>query len=116
MLFRSTEGGLSAGLHELAEASGIALQVASRAPLWYAPGIALCDAAGADPWGMLASGTLLAAFPPDRVDEAATVLAAEGNEVARLAVATAGEGVHFDDGRALPRYERDELSRILAEA
>ena len=28
----------------------------------------------------------------------------------------AGEGVRFDDGRSLPRYERDELSRILAGA
>ena len=111
-----TEGGMSAGLHELAEASGVSLVVGARAPLWYAPGIALCDAVGADPWGMLASGTLLAAFPPDRVDEAVNALAAGGNDVARLAVAAAGEGVKFDDGRALPRYERDELSRILAEA
>ena len=111
-----TEGGMSAGLHELAEASGVSLVVGVRAPLWYAPGIALCDAVGADPWGMLASGTLLAAFPPDRVDEAVNTLAAGGNDVARLGVAEVGEGVRFDDGRALPRYERDELSRILAEA
>ncbi len=111
-----TEGGLSAGLHELAEASSVALEVRASATLWYGPGIALCEAVGADPWGMLASGTLLAAFPSDRVDEAANVLVRDGNDVALLAIAEAGEGVRFDDGRSLPRYERDELSRILAGA
>lgn len=109
-----TEGGLSAGLHELAEASGVALRVDGGETLWYAPGIALCDAVGADPWGMLASGTLLAAFPAASVDAAVSALTAEGHAVARLAQAEAGAGVTLMDGRPLPRYEQDELSRILA--
>lgn len=108
-----TEGGLSAGLHELAEASDVALQVDAGAVLWYEPGIAICDAVGADPWGMLASGTLLAAFSPDRVEEAANELALAGYDVARIAIAATGDGVRFSDGQNLPRYERDELSRIL---
>lgn len=110
-----TEGGLSAGLHELAEASGVALKVDGSATMWFAPGIALCDAVGADPWGMLASGTLLAAFPAASVDAAVSAFAAEGYAVARLAQAEAGQGVTFVDGRSLPRYEQDELSRILAQ-
>ena len=108
-----TEGGLSAGLHELAEASDVALQVDAGAVLWYEPGIAICDAVGADPWGMLASGTLLAAFSPDRVEEAANELVLAGYDVARIAMAATGDGVRFADGQNLPRYERDELSRIL---
>ena len=111
-----TEGGLSAGLHELAEASGLALRVDGDAALWYPPGIALCDAVGADPWGMLASGTLLAAFPPARLDAAISGLAADGCAVASLAQAEAGSGVIFVDGAPLRRYEQDELSRILTEA
>ncbi len=111
-----TEGGLSAGLHELAEASGLALRVDGDAVLWYPPGIALCDAVGADPWGMLASGTLLASFPASLVDEAVSELGAVEYSVARLAVAEPGTGVTFRDDRPLPRYERDELSRVLTKA
>ena len=52
-----TEGGLSAGLHEMAEASGVALVVESERILWFEPGVELCVvAAGLDPWGTLASG------------------------------------------------------------
>lgn len=111
-----TEGGLSAGLHELAEASGVALWVDDDAALWFPPGIALCDAVGADPWGMLASGTLLASFPAASLDAAVSALSTDGHAVARLAAAQRGADVMFKNGRPLPRYEQDELSRILTEA
>ncbi len=110
-----TEGGLSAGLHEMAEASGLALRVDREAALWFAPGIALCEAVGADPWGMLASGTLLAAFPSSSVDDALSAFTSEGYAVAVIAHAEPGDGVSFGDGPALPRYEQDELSRVLSE-
>jgi hydrogenase expression/formation protein HypE len=108
-----TEGGLSAGLHEMAEASGLALRVDRDAALWFAPGLALCEAVGADPWGMLASGTLLAGFPKLRAQTAVNALTTEGYTVAVIAHAEAGTGVFFGDGSGLPRYEQDELSRIL---
>lgn len=111
-----TEGGLSAGLYELAEASRVALRIDRDAVLWFEPGIILCEAIGADPWGMLASGTLLAGFPLEVVDTACEALAAEGYEVAKIARAVTGEGIHASDGFELPRYEQDELSRILAGA
>lgn len=109
-----TEGGLSAGLHELADASGVALELDPGAVLWFEPGLALCRAVGADPWGTLASGALLAVFPPERADPARQVLAREGFAVRAIGVARSGAGVSLRDGRALPRYERDELSRVLA--
>jgi hydrogenase expression/formation protein HypE len=108
-----TEGGLSAGLHELAEASGLALRVDPAAVLWFAPGRAVCAALGADPWGALASGTLLAAFPADLVERARAALAAAGHASARLGRAEAGAGVRTTDGSRLRRYEQDEVSRIL---
>jgi hydrogenase maturation factor len=46
-----TEGGLATALHELAEASGVALVVDEGSVRWFAPGRAVCDALGADPWG-----------------------------------------------------------------
>jgi hydrogenase expression/formation protein HypE len=111
-----TEGGLSAGLYELAEASNLALRVDLDAVLWFAPGQALCAALGADPWGSLASGALLAAFPGDLADEAQRILVAEGYAAAILARAEPGEGVFTSDGGTFRRYEQDEVSRLLAES
>ena len=108
-----TEGGLSAGLHELADASGVALRVDADAVLWFPCGLAVCAALGADPWGVLASGTLLAAFPGSSAEEIHAVLAGEGFPVATIARAERGNGVRLADGSPLRRYERDEVSRVL---
>lgn len=109
-----TEGGLSAGLWEMAEASGLALEVDTAAALWYAPGLAVCRALGADPWGTLASGTLLAGFPEAGLDNARTALEADGHLTAAIARAGVGRGVAARDGRPFRRFEQDELSRVLA--
>jgi hydrogenase maturation factor len=109
-----TEGGLSAGLHELAESSGLAIEdLCPNAVDWFAPGITLCAAVGADPWGTLASGSLLAAFGPEDLEEALRVLCEEGNAPRVIATLAPGRGVSLVDGSRLPRYERDELSRVL---
>lgn len=108
-----TEGGLSAGLHEMAEASGLALRIDRDAALWFAPGKAICEVLGADPWGALASGALLAGFSEQQAALAETALGADGYTVARLGHAEPGSGIRADGGE-LPRYEQDEVSRILA--
>jgi hydrogenase maturation factor len=105
-----TEGGLSAGLHEMAEASGTGLEIDPNAVRWFEPGLALCRALGLDPWGTLASGTLLAAFPPGQAEPA---LEALGPGAAIVGRASGGGGVRLADGTPLKRYERDELSRVL---
>ena len=107
-----TEGGLSAGLHEMAEASDVALVVESERILWFEPGVELCVVAGLDPWGTLASGTLLAGFASDRVDGALHDLARAGHSVSVIGRATHGCGVTFTGGAPLTRFERDELSRL----
>ena len=107
-----TEGGLSAGLHEIAGASGVALAIESERILWFEPGVALCAAAGLDPWGTLASGTLLAGFAPERLDEALHDLARAGRAVSVIGRAGSGRGVTFTGGAPLTRFERDELSRL----
>lgn len=108
-----TEGGLSAGLHELAEASGLGLCLDQDAVLWFESAIEICAALGADPWGVLASGTLLAALPEASAGAAQKALEAEGYANRAIARAVVGDGVHRIDGVPLPRYERDELCRIL---
>ena len=107
-----TEGGLSAGLHEMAEASGVALTVEPDRILWFEPGVELCAAAGLEPWGTLASGTLLAGFAPDRLDGALHDLADAGHPVSVIGRAGRGCGVALADGAPLARFERDELSRL----
>ena len=107
-----TEGGLSAGLHEMADASGVSIVLDRDRIAWFDPGVALCAAAGLDRWGTLASGTLLAGFAPDRLDGALRDLARSGHDAAVIGRAEAGSGVGFTDGTPLPRHERDELSRL----
>lgn len=108
-----TEGGLAAGLHEMAAASGARLRVDRDKCLWWGPALSLCHAVGADPWGTLASGTLLAAFDARSAPGAAEAFAAAGHEAAVIAVAEEGEGVVDMAGQLLPWPERDELSRVL---
>ncbi len=108
-----TEGGLATGLIELSEASGSGLVVDEEAILWFGPGRALCDALGADPWGTLASGTLLAGSRPDLAEDAARELRENGFAVATIARAE-GADVRTRAGRPLVRFDTDEVARVLA--
>lgn len=110
-----TEGGLAAGLHEMADASGVRVRVHPDAVLWFEPGIAVCRALGADPWATLASGTLLAGFPPEGADEALRALAARGHAAAIIGEAEPGSGVVGAADRPLAWPERDEIARVLAQ-
>jgi hydrogenase maturation factor len=109
-----TEGGLAGGLHELAQASGVALRVETGAVRWFAPGTTVCQALGADPWATLASGALLAAFPPGEAVHAIDALTRLGHAAAVIAVAEPGAGVRDSAGRAIRCPDRDEVARVLA--
>lgn len=108
-----TESGLAGGLHELAGASGVRLRVDSSAVLWFEPGRAVCAALGADPWGTLASGCVLAAFPATRAPAACEALEEAGHLASALGRVEEGAGVVLDDGTPLPVFERDEVARVL---
>jgi hydrogenase maturation factor len=110
-----TEGGLAAGLHELADASGVRIRIDRRAVLWFEPGLAVCRALGADPWSTLASGTLLAAFPAATVEVALQALAEQGYSAAAIGETEPGSGVRDAAGRSIPWRERDEVDRVLLE-
>ena len=108
-----TEGGLASGLHELASASGVGLVVDRRGVLWFPPGVAVCEALGADPWATIASGAVVAVFSAERADAAVDALNAAGHQAARIATVVEGEGVHDRDGRPITWPERDEVARVL---
>ena len=107
-----TEGGLSAGLHELAEASGVALLVDDSAIQWFEPGRQICEVLDLNPWGVLASGTLLAGIPASTAEFACRNLNDDGFSATIIANATEGAGVRLPGGAELVRFERDELSRL----
>ncbi len=109
-----TEGGLATGLAELAQASGVRILVDPERVLWFGPGCAVCRALGADPWGALASGALLAAFPPDRAAGACEALARRGIPAHVIGSAETGGGIALRDGSPLPEFARDEVARALA--
>jgi hydrogenase maturation factor len=110
-----TEGGLATGLHELAEASKLKIRLDGEPVLWFEPGRVVCDALGADPWGTLASGTLLVALPAERVHVVCRELEARGVPARAIGKAVRGRGVERGDGRPLLRFDRDEVARVLAE-
>ncbi len=110
-----TEGGIAAGLHEMASASGVRIRIDRDSVLWFGPGIAVCRALGADPWSTLASGTLLAAFPPRAADVALPMMHDRGYPVAAIGIAESGSGVHDSDHRSIPWPERDEVARVLTD-
>lgn len=108
-----TEGGLAGGLHEMAAAAGVGIRVDREAVLWFEPGLAVCRALGCDPWATLASGTLLAAFAPDRAEGALASFAENGMPAAIIGTAEPGEGVVDTGGSALSWPPRDEVARVL---
>jgi hydrogenase expression/formation protein HypE len=109
-----TEGGLAAGLHELAAAAGVAVRVDPSEVVWFEPGLAVCRALGADPWATLASGSLLVTFRPHRVAGALEALAALHVPVAAIGEIDRGAGVHDVDGEPIELPARDEVARLLA--
>jgi hydrogenase maturation factor len=109
-----TEGGLATGLQELASASGLRIRL-DATPHWFLPGRVVCERLGADPWGALASGCLLAAFPGESAAAACRTLRSRGFDATALGCATKGSGVDDADGRPLPTFPRDEVARVLAD-
>ena len=118
-----TEGGLSAGLYEMAETAGVRLLVSGDAVLWYEPGRVMAEALGIDPWGLLASGALLAAFPSDTAEDALATLTAgglrlrahrprRGRQRRRLRIGRRGAALH--PRRDDPGVQRRKLGRDLA--
>ena len=110
-----TEGGLAAGLHELAVAAGVGVRVDPANVQWFEPAVAVCQALGADPWATLASGSLLATFRPADAARAVEALAARGHAATLIGSIEAGGGVCDLDGRAILWPARDEVARVLDE-
>ncbi len=114
-----TEGGLATGLLELADAAGVGLSVElDRIPI-LDECRAFCDALGLSPLGLIASGALLAALPPEQAPTLIQALDAEGIQAAEIGRVTNREhGIELraaGESRPMPRFDRDELARWLSD-
>jgi hydrogenase maturation factor len=113
-----TEGGVASGLHELAEAAQVGLEIfADRLP--YLPEtVALCRHFGLEPLGVIASGALLIVADPDFTAEIVSQL-----QQAELTATVIGRVQPLKEGRLLvgeeggahllPTFARDEITRLF---
>lgn len=112
-----TEGGIATGLLELAEAAGLGLRV-DRERLPVLPECRLmCRHLGLDPLGLIGSGSLLIAAPPEHATAIVESIAAASipaTAIGRLLSADQGRHLRADDGtlEPLPVFARDELTRL----
>jgi hydrogenase expression/formation protein HypE len=112
-----TEGGIATGLWELAHASKVGIEIDEDALPLLEEGRALCAMYGLDPWGVIASGSLLATTPADKSQDLINRWAG-----ANIQSTVIGRVVPREDGvtlqragvrRPLPRFAADEITRIL---
>ena len=114
-----TEGGLITALHELADAAGVGVRIDKSAIRVLPACRAICEALALDPFGLLASGALLATLDPAELPAALERLGRRGVPSARIGeILPASEGRILSDDRGsrpLPVFSRDELARYLEE-
>jgi hydrogenase maturation factor len=113
-----TEGGLANGLHELAMAAGVAVEVdIDRIPV-YEESRVLCDAFELNPLGVIASGALLITASPTDAERILDRAGRQGVAMSRIG-RVMGRGkpsvsLISSEGEApLPYFDRDETLRIL---
>jgi hydrogenase maturation factor len=114
-----TEGGLATALYEMAEASGVGIEV-ERDAIRVLPATAeVCAAAGLNPLGLLASGALLIAVADEDCAAVVSALESAGVPAARIgSLVSRDVGVIMSDklGRKpVPLFQTDEVARFLAE-
>jgi hydrogenase maturation factor len=113
-----TEGGLANGLHEMAMAAEVEIEVEeTRIPIYEASKV-LCAAFGLDPMGLIGSGSLLIAAPPEEAEAFLQEAEARGMAVTPIGRITASGApsviLRTGEGRRpLPPFQRDEIVKIF---
>jgi hydrogenase maturation factor len=114
-----TEGGLATALYEMAEASNVGIDLDQYAVTTLPATHEICQAAGLDPLGLLASGALLVATADVDSGRALTALAGAGIAARRIgSLVSPDAGVIMSDKsgrRPVPHFETDEVARFLAQ-
>jgi hydrogenase expression/formation protein HypE len=115
-----TEGGLAAGLSELAASSGLSVRVVREQIVVLPETAAISAALGLDPLNLLASGALLIVVAPEGADEVTARLQARGIDVTAIGdVRPAREGLTISEGGRVTPLDvkaRDEIARAWGDA
>lgn len=113
-----TEGGLATGVQELADASGLGVTVSAERVVIPPETAAVCRALRLDPLGLLSSGCLLIAVPPEHAAPLLALLTAAAIPAADIGELHDDRGLWLERGGTrvpLPSFARDELARWLDE-
>lgn len=112
-----TEGGVATGLHELAQAAKVGLEIIEDQLPYLPETVALCRHFGLDPLGVIASGALLMATAPHATAQIIARLRQAGIKakvIGRIQSAPAGQVLLGQNGpRPLPTFARDEITRLF---
>ncbi len=112
-----TEGGLATGIWEMAQASGVGMEVDFDAAPVPPESQALCAAYGLDPLGVIASGALLVALPSEETGRLLGACQAAGipAQVIGRATVPGGKLLARRGGAAVsyPQFVVDEIARIF---
>ncbi|GGM60339.1 hydrogenase expression/formation protein HypE [Halarchaeum rubridurum] len=108
-----TEGGVLAGLVDLALAADVTIDVARDDVPVREETRALCEAAGVDPLRVLCSGGLLAAVPSDESDAVLAACADAGIDAAVVGTVADGDAGVSLDGERFEAPPTDEVYELL---
>lgn len=112
-----TEGGLATALHELAMAAKVGLEIDASVVPMYEETRVLCAAFNLDPWGLIASGSMLMAVDADDAHAIVEALRAAGIDattIGRVVERERGVMLRDADGlRPVPTFARDEIARLF---
>jgi len=114
-----TEGGILGALYEMAYASQTRIVIYRDKVIFRAETLKITKTLKIDPLKLISSGTLLAAIPPSKVDEALHRLSSKGYPVAvigKVVEKTTSPCVEVYEGRKLVErvkgFVKDELARL----
>ncbi len=112
-----TEGGLAVGLHELAIAAEVEIEVEEAEIPVFEESRIICEAFGLDPMGVIASGALLITAPPSEAEKILERASAQGVAITRIGRVNKGKPsvnlISNGRKRPIPYFPRDELVRIF---
>jgi hydrogenase maturation factor len=114
-----TEGGVATALHEMATAAQVDLRINVAAVPIYPETQALCDHFGLDPWGVIASGSLLLTVGAAEADR--VVAALRGDQIEATVIGRVIDRsdrpivlAEIDDrSEPLRSFARDEIARLF---
>ena len=112
-----TEGGVATGLHEMAQASGVGLEIFEDLLPFLPETVALCQHFGLEPLGVIASGALLIAAKSDctsKIVDGLTQAGIRASVIGRVQPPEKGRLMVGQVGiRPLPTFARDEITRLF---